>query len=180
MAASAGSESMEPSRRLDLASRAEARALLFRCCGSTRWVDLMLERRPFATMDALLDGARLIWQSLGPDDWKEAFRHHPRIGDRRATDERFASIRTLSQHEQAGLADATTDEVEALVEGNRAYESRFGFVFLVCATGKPAAELLARLRERLANDPATELRIAAGEQAKITAIRLEGLRAGEP
>jgi 2-oxo-4-hydroxy-4-carboxy-5-ureidoimidazoline decarboxylase len=166
---------MELSRRLDLASPDEARALLFRCCGSTRWVDLMLERRPFAAMDALLEAARLIWQSLEPDDWKEAFSRHPRIGDRRATDDRFASSRTLSQQEQAGLADATPAEIAALAAGNRAYESKFGFVFLVCATGKPAAELLARLRERLANDPATELRTAAGEQAKITAIRLEGL-----
>src|SRR5258708_24653777 len=97
MAASAGSESMEPSRRLDLASPDEARALLFRCCGSTRWVELMLERRPFGSADALFDAARFIWQSLGPDDWKEAFSHHPRIGDRHASDEKFALSRTLSQ-----------------------------------------------------------------------------------
>src|SRR5947207_1679402 len=121
---------MEPSRRLDLASSDEARALLFRCCGSTRWVDLMLERRPFGTTDALLDAARVVWQSLGPDDWTEAFSHHPRIGDRHAKDERFGSTRALSQQEQAGLAGATRDEVEGLAEGNRAYESRFGFVFL--------------------------------------------------
>jgi 2-oxo-4-hydroxy-4-carboxy-5-ureidoimidazoline decarboxylase len=166
---------MESSRRLDLASTEDARALLFRCCGSSRWVQQMVERRPFGSTRALLDAARVIWQSLGPDDWKEAFGHHPRIGDRQALEERFAASRALSQQEQAQVADATNDEIEALAEGNREYELKFGFVFLVCATGKSAGEMLARLRERLNNDPAAEIRIAAEEQAQITAIRLEGL-----
>src|SRR5438045_4119379 len=102
---------MEPSRRLDLASVEEARTLLFRCCGSTRWVDLMVERRPFGTTRALLDAAGGVWQSLGPDDWKEAFSHHPTIGDRHAMQDRFAASRDLSQREQAGLADAGRGDV---------------------------------------------------------------------
>ncbi|MGQ0733584.1 MAG: 2-oxo-4-hydroxy-4-carboxy-5-ureidoimidazoline decarboxylase [Acidobacteriota bacterium] len=162
-------------RRLDEAGAGEARALLGRCCGSRRWVEHMLARRPFAGQTALVAAARDEWFALGPDDWREAFAHHPRIGDRHAAAERFAPTRDLSRGEQAGVGDASAAVLDALAEGNRAYEARFGYTFIVCATGKTAEDMLALLQSRLENDPVTELQIASTEQAKITAIRLAAL-----
>lgn len=164
---------MEPWRRLDLAAPDEARALLFLCCGSTRWVDSMLERRRFGSMDALLDAASSIWSELTEADWREAFSHHPRIGDRTMQGARSVETRTLSEREQAGVDTASDQVLDALADANREYERRFGYIFIVCATGLTASQMLAALEARLGNDPATEIRIAAAEQAKITAIRLK-------
>lgn len=166
---------MDSWRRLDEAPADEARRLLTACCGSSRWVDRMMRRRPYGSREALDEVARDEWLALGPDDWREAFAHHPQIGDREALRTRFAATRRLSEREQSGVADASDAVLDALAAGNRAYEDRFGFIFIICATGKSAGEMLARLRERLANDPAQELLIAAGEQAKITALRLAAL-----
>lgn len=168
---------MEPWQRLDSASADDAREMLRRCCGSKAWVERMIERRPFASRDGLRAAAREVWFALAPDDWREAFRHHPRIGDRAALGERFAAARDLSQCEQAGVEGASEDVLDALAAGNRAYEGKFGYVFLVCAAGKSADEMLAILRTRLANAPSVEIRIAAEEQAKITALRLDTLAA---
>jgi 2-oxo-4-hydroxy-4-carboxy-5-ureidoimidazoline decarboxylase len=134
-------------------------------------------RRPFADAKALLASADEVWASLGPVDWKEAYAHHPRIGDKQALRERFAATRQWAAGEQAGVSGASESVLDALAEGNRDYESRFGHIFIVCATGKSAEEMLALLRARLGNDPKTEERIAAAEQAKITRIRLEKLLA---
>jgi 2-oxo-4-hydroxy-4-carboxy-5-ureidoimidazoline decarboxylase len=112
---------------------------------------------------------------MGEADWREAFTHHPRIGDVSKLREKFASTATWSSQEQKGVSGASEETIQALAQGNRAYEEKFGFIFLVCATGKSAEEMLALLRERMPNDAAAELRIAAGEQAKITRIRLEKL-----
>lgn len=166
---------MEPWQRLDSASADEARELLRRCCGVKAWVERMLERRPFGSRDALHAAAREVWRALPPDDWRDAFQHHPRIGDRAALGERFAATRDLAQREQAGVAGASEDVLEALAAGNRAYGEKFGYTFIVCATGKSAQEMLAILRTRLANAPAVEIRIAAEEQARITALRLDAL-----
>ena len=133
----------------------------------------MLSRRPYGSRRALVDAARDVWASLTPADWREAFTHHPKIGDRDALRTRFAATRTLSETEQAGVSAATDAVLDALSEGNRVYEQRFGYIFIVCATGKTADEMLALLHSRLDNDPAREIQIAAAEQAKITAIRLE-------
>jgi 2-oxo-4-hydroxy-4-carboxy-5-ureidoimidazoline decarboxylase len=168
---------MEPWQRLDRASEADARRLLATCCGSTRWIDRMVARRPFGSRDALSHAARDVWFALDPADWREAFSHHPRIGDRAALAARFAATRALSQQEQSGVAEAPDAVLDALAEGNEAYERRFGYIFIVCATGKRAEEMLALLRSRIDNDPAREIEIAAGEQAKITDLRLAGLRA---
>ena len=94
---------MEPWRRLDLAAAADAREMLFGCCGSTRWVTLMLARRPFASMDRLLAAANDVWNALSEDDWKEAFGHHPRIGERNLAQAKFDATRALSEREQAGM-----------------------------------------------------------------------------
>jgi 2-oxo-4-hydroxy-4-carboxy-5-ureidoimidazoline decarboxylase len=163
---------MGASQRIDAASAADARALLMQCCGATAWVERMLQRRPFVSDEQLLAAAREVWFALTPDDWREAFRHHPTIGDRAALRARFPATAELSAREQQGIAGASDATLEALAEANREYEEKFGFIFIVCATGKSADEMLALLRARLANDVASELVIAAGEQAKITALRL--------
>ena len=136
----------------------------------------MLARRPFGSANALFDAAAGIWMGLSPDDWREAFSHHPKIGERKFDDARFAGTGRLAAREQSGVAtatDAVRDELESL---NRAYEARFGFIFIICATGLSADAMLAALRARLTNDPGTELQIAAAEQAGITALRLARLR----
>jgi 2-oxo-4-hydroxy-4-carboxy-5-ureidoimidazoline decarboxylase len=163
---------MEPPLRLDTADVNEARALLQRCCGSTSWVEAMLARRPFGTRDILLADARDVWFTLDPADWLEAFNHHPKIGDRGALRARFAATRHLSEKEQAGVDSASDDTLNALAEANAEYEKKFGYIFIVCASGKTAGEMLEMLRERLNNDPDAEIRIAAEEQAKITELRL--------
>jgi len=166
---------MEPWQKLDAASEEDAARLLTACCGATRWVERMLARRPFGSLERLLEAARDEWFALSGSDWREAFTHHPQIGDREALRRRFPATAHLSEREQAGVGGASDEVLDALAEGNRAYEARFGFIFIVCATGKRADEMLALLRERLHNEPGEELRIAAGEQAKITELRLRSL-----
>jgi 2-oxo-4-hydroxy-4-carboxy-5-ureidoimidazoline decarboxylase len=166
---------MAPWQRLDSASEADARALLARCCGSTRWIERLLARRPFGSQETLLSAARDDWFALDPSDWREAFSQHPKIGDRDALGTRFDATRSLSAREQAGVAGASDQVLDALAEGNADYERRFGFIFIVCASGKTAEEMLGLLRTRLGNDPGREIQIAAAEQAKITALRLEAL-----
>lgn len=163
---------MERWRRIDAAAADEARALLRICCGSGRWVDRMQARRPFSERDAVLSAAREEWFSLSADDWREAFTHHPRIGDRDVLRARFASTRSFSEREQAGVSGACEDVLSALLDGNRDYEARFGHIFIVCAADKSAGEILALLRTRLTNDPVAEIRVAAEEHAKICELRL--------
>src|SRR5262245_47873884 len=158
MAASAGCVFMEPWLRLDSASEADARMLLTTCCGSTRWVDRMMARRPFASRAALQMAAAEEWNMLDPSDWREAFSHHPKIGDRESGQSRFSAVRALSEQEQAGVSRASAASLDALAEGNRRYEQRFGYIFIVCATGKSAEEMLTLLHSRLPNDESTELR----------------------
>ncbi len=166
---------MEPWQRLDVATPDEARDLLRGCCGASAWVEGMLARRPFESRETLLATARDEWFSLEPSDWLEAFGHHPKIGDREALRQRFARTAHLSEREQSGVDGASEEILAALAEGNREYERRFGYIFIVCATGKSAGEMLELLRTRLPNPPDVEIRIAAGEQAKITELRLEKL-----
>jgi 2-oxo-4-hydroxy-4-carboxy-5-ureidoimidazoline decarboxylase len=158
---------MEPWRRLDLASPHEARSLLAGCCGSARWVDAMLALRPFGSMTALVESAESIWRGLSEADWLEAFSHHPKIGDRNA--------QGIAKQEQAGAASAAPSIVRELTDANCEYEARFGYIFIICATGKSAESMLVALRDRLRNDAQTEIRIAAEEQLKITRLRLNGL-----
>jgi 2-oxo-4-hydroxy-4-carboxy-5-ureidoimidazoline decarboxylase len=154
---------------------AAARAELLRCCGSAHWASGMLHRRPFADRAAVIAAAGAAWAETGENDRLEAFAHHPRIGGKDALRAKFAATKAWAQGEQAAVAAADEATLDALEKGNADYESRFGFIFIVCATGKSAAEMLALLNDRLPNDRASELRIAAGEQAKITTIRLEKL-----
>jgi 2-oxo-4-hydroxy-4-carboxy-5-ureidoimidazoline decarboxylase len=159
--------------RLNAATREEVAAALLRCCGSARWVERVLARRPFASLAELHAVAGDAWIGLDRGDYLEAFAHHPRLGaDPARLRERFATA-DWSRQEQSGIANADEATLEALRAGNAAYEARFGFVFLVCATGKGAREVLALLEQRIGNDPKTELTIAVAEQAKITQLRLE-------
>jgi OHCU decarboxylase len=127
----------------------------------------MLAGLPYRGDDALNEAAARVWWGLERSDWQEAFAAHPRIGDRTKDD--------WSRREQRRVTDAVAEIRKALEAGNRAYEERFGHVYLVSATGRSPQELLDDLRARLPNDPERELRIAAAEQAKITALRLENL-----
>jgi OHCU decarboxylase len=156
----------------------DAAAAFLACCGSTRWAREMAGRRPFAGAEDVHAAADELWWRLGEGDWLEAFAAHPRIGERKAAPAQDAAAAAWSAQEQARVASAGDDVATALAEGNRRYEERFGRTYIVCATGKTAEEMLAILRARLANDAATELRAAAAEQAKITAIRLDKLLAG--
>jgi allantoicase len=170
---------------LDALPARRAAAELLACCGSRAWAAGVAAARPFGDAEALAAAADKVWVRLGPDDWLEAFAAHPRIGERAAAApdapaERPAASSapaapTWSAGEQAGVAEADQATLAELAAGNRKYEERFGHVFLVCATGRSAGELLAALRQRLGNDPATELRVAAEEQRKITHLRLEKL-----
>jgi OHCU decarboxylase len=144
-----------------------AKAALLQCCGSGRWARAVAASRPFADRTALLESADRAWHDLEPADWLEVFRSHARIGER--------STDAVSQQEQTGAYLASADVRAALAAGNRAYEERFDFIFLICATGLSAQQMLANLRARLGNDAATELRIAVEEQRKITRLRLERL-----
>lgn len=146
--------------------KAAAAELLKACCGSSKWVTAMLTRRPFGSRDVLLAVADLFWQSLGKADWLEAFSRHPRIGER---------SQGWSAAEQAGMNAAGEAARTALAKANLQYEARFGYVFILCATGKTAEEMLDLARTRLNNPPDVELTIAAREQQKIMHLRLEKL-----
>lgn len=154
---------------------AEARENLSRCCGSARFVDAMLAKRPFKSKAEILSEAEITWEKLDEVDWREAFLHHPKIGDLNSLKAKFASTRDWASGEQQGTAGATEETLEALAQGNEAYEQKFGFIFIVCATGKSASEMLYLLKERLPNEPRSEIKIAMREQNKITLLRLEKL-----
>jgi len=149
-------------RHLNTRTDDVAQRELLTCCGSHEWMRRMLEARPYRDVLATADE---VWSSLTERDWLEAFAAHPRIGERKV-EAKWAS------EEQSGAARANADTLAALADVNQKYEDHFGYIYIVCATGKSADEMLAIARERLVNDPKTELRVAADEQRKITRLRL--------
>jgi 2-oxo-4-hydroxy-4-carboxy-5-ureidoimidazoline decarboxylase len=158
--------------------RPEAAIALEKCCGAARWVELMMKGFPFASEAELFEKAGETWfNECREQDRLEAFTHHPKIGDVESLGKKFAATKDWAGSEQSGVKRARPDTIIKLAEGNGAYEKKFGFIFIVCATGKTADEMLALLEQRLPNDYDTELKIAAAEQAKITRIRLEKLLA---
>lgn len=164
---------MEPGLdRLNSLPANEAESELGKCCGSTNWARRMAAERPFTNSNELATLADRIWWSLEPDDWLEAFASHPKIGENKAA----RAMRTEAEHwaaqEQAGAHNATQEALRSLAELNREYAEKFGYIYIVCASGKSSEEMLAILRERLPNDAEMELRIAAREQARITKLRL--------
>ena len=147
-----------------------AAAAILPCNGSQAWANQLAALRPFATPFDLTCTADIVWRSLPPADQQQAFDSHPRIGESHAKAATAASL-ALSATEQSA-AELTAHTEAALAAANRTYEEKFGRIFIICATGKSAAHILAILHERLANDPATELREAAEQQRQITQIRL--------
>src|SRR5438445_171204 len=161
--------------QLNAFSQEQAEAEFLKCCGSQRFASAMAVARPFADLDGLLTNADSISRSLSSEDWLEAFRAHPKIGERKAAVAQSEEARKWSAQEQSGTNDAAATTMAALAKGNRDYEQRFGFIFIVCATGKSSEEMVAILQTRLQNEPDTEVAVAAEEQRKITRLRLEKL-----
>jgi len=145
------------------------------CCGASKWVEEITAFRPFQHKNELFDLTEKIWFSLNSEDWLEAFSHHPKIGDIDLLRKKFQKIKSWSEKEQSGIQEAGENILKDLAESNRLYEEKFGYIFIVCATGKSAEEILALLKVRLENDPEAELLIAAKEQNKITQLRLDNL-----
>ena len=155
----------------------EATNELLQCCGSRRWASQMADARPFSDPEELRETATDVWWSLDSHDWLEAFRSHPKIGEKSSHEKKnqlhSEAHRKWSEQEQAGVRNAKEETMNYLAQLNLKYEAKFGYIFIVCATGKSSEEMLTILRERLENDEAKELPIAAAEQAKITDLRLK-------
>jgi 2-oxo-4-hydroxy-4-carboxy-5-ureidoimidazoline decarboxylase len=142
------------------------------CCGSKRWARELAQARPFGDAAELFERSDVIWLKLAQSDWDEAFRSHPRIGARKSVETATRQSAAWSRQEQSGVDPADTESRAALERGNILYEDRFGRVFLICASGKAASEMLAALERRLQNDPQTELGEAVEQQRQITQLRL--------
>lgn len=143
------------------------------CCGSRAWADQMVARRPIDSEAALLAACDEVWRNLPEPDWVEAFRGHPRIGESRTPAANEGRSASWSEEEQRRVTTAGEDIKRALAEGNRAYEQRFNRIFIVCAMGKSAPDILEILQRRLRNDDRAELLEAAEEQRQITHVRLK-------
>ena len=160
---------------LNLLPPQQAQTEFLKCCGSQRWSQAMSELRPFRNKEELFAKADELWWSLSAEDWLEAFRAHPKIGEKKAAAAQSEPARAWSAQEQSGVADASSQTKDELERLNREYEDQFGFIFIVCASGKSSEEMRSILNSRIDNDRDTELRIAAEEQRKITRLRLEKL-----
>jgi len=159
-------------------SQDEAAAELLSCCGSRTWAARLSGMRPFADEPSLFAAAELCWQSLSEADWLEAFRSHPRIGEQHAQNKTTAASAAWSRSEQSQMKEADAAILQRMQQGHREYEERFGRIFIICATGKQPAEMLAILERRLGNDSAQELLESAEQQQQITQIRLRKWLAG--
>jgi len=156
-------------------SKEAARDALTKCCGSSTWVEGMLQQPSPTSLAQLLEQADTVWDTCTAKDGLEAFTHHPKIGDVKSLEKKFASTKEWAGNEQSGVQSASHKVIEDLAAGNTAYEERFGYIFIVCATGKSASEMLELLQARLDNPKDKELQIAMGEQHKITKIRINKL-----
>ena len=160
---------------LNSLSADEAANELLQCCGSKRWASQMANARPYLNLETLLATSNDIWWSLDRADWLEAFRSHPKIGEKKAAGKVSAQAQQWSGQEQSGVSHASPGTTSSLAALNEAYEQKFGYIFIICATGKTSDEMLTALGERLQHDPDAELPIAAAEQSKITELRLKKL-----
>ncbi len=173
--AEARSDHAKGLKRFNRLPQRKIHSILLDCCGATKWAEQLAKQRPFSTPAQLFAAADAIWFSLTPADWLEAFRHHPPIGGSRASAKQSAAARKWSSKEQSSAQSASPELLDDLANANKTYAAKFGFVFLICASGKSAAEILNALRERMPHSPESELPIAAEEQRKITRLRLEKL-----
>jgi 2-oxo-4-hydroxy-4-carboxy-5-ureidoimidazoline decarboxylase len=151
----------------------EAASEILPCCGSSQWARGMSSERPLSDLAAVLTASDAIWRGLSAADWDEAFQSHPRIGGSASAEKSGAQSAKWSAEEQARAAETAGSLQQALAKGNREYEDKFGRIFIICASGKSAAEILAQLRRRLDDDEAAELLEAAEQQRQITQIRLK-------
>lgn len=156
-------------------SAEEAYAQIEQSCCAPRWVQAMVDIRPFTSLDDMRDKAARIWDEMGERDYLEAFDGHPKIGDVNSLKAKYANTQGEASHEQSGVNEASDQVIQALAQGNSDYEDKFGFIFIVCATGKSAQQMLDLLLARLVNTRKQELINAAAEQAKITDLRLQKL-----
>jgi allantoicase len=157
---------------------AEATKALLDCCGSRAWAAAILARRPYENANDFFVMADGIWSGLSRRDWLEAFRHHPAIGASKAAAKQSEKAKKWSAGEQSAAQQAQPETLSEMAEANSRYQAKFGYIFLICATGKTADEILASLRERMSHDGKTEIHVAAEEQRKITRLRLEKLLKG--
>ena len=160
---------------INSATKVQARQMFLQCCTSSRWIDSMVESRPYSSSEQLKQAADQNWQQLNAEDYLQAFEGHPKIGDVNSLKEKYRHTKELAAGEQSSVNQASEKVINALADGNTAYEQKFGFIFIVCATGKSAAEMLELLNNRLPNTPDVELNQAAEEQRKIFQLRLEKL-----
>ena len=149
--------------------------LLLQCCGSTEWVNKMIPVFPVEDLVDLLECAEEKWYECSEKDWLEAFEHHPKIGDINSLKEKFANTKEWAEGEQAAVKQTSEEVLNELSEYNQRYEKKFGFLFIICATGRSAEDMLVFLKERLNNSKEEEIAIAAREQLNITQLRLEKL-----
>lgn len=146
-----------------------------KCCTSSTWIINMVNERPFDSKESLFTFSDNIWAKCNENDWLEACDGHPKIGDVSSLKEKYATTKQWAGNEQSGMDTASDDIINKLAKGNTDYETKFGYIFIVCATGKSAKEMHDLLEIRLNNEPEQELKIAMGEQNKITHLRLEKL-----
>ena len=153
----------------------KVKELLFNCCGCTAWAEQLAQEIPFSSVHELKHKSDNIWFSCDFKSWMEAFTHHPKIGDLKSLEEKFAATKHLASAEQSGVESSTGEVLIQLREGNEQYEEKFGYIFIVCATGKSAHEMLILLQQRLKNDRSDEIKISINEQNKITHLRFNKL-----
>ena len=148
---------------------------LFKCCGSTSWVNKLMKHFPFVSIADLKIHSDQVWFSCQKNDWLEAFSHHPKIGDKTDANKNLSSTSEWASQEQSAVKDAGQNILSDLSIGNQLYEKKFGYIYIICATGKTAGEMLDILTDRLRNSPEEELLIAINEQNKITHLRIDKL-----
>jgi 2-oxo-4-hydroxy-4-carboxy-5-ureidoimidazoline decarboxylase len=151
----------------------QATHTFMQCCTSSTWVNTMVQARPFTDKRAIVNQADLAWQELTEADYLEAFEGHPKIGDVSSLRAKYANTKELAGTEQSLVKEANDDVLEVLSQGNADYETKFSFIFIVCATGKSAKEMSDLLQARLPNNKAQELANAAEEQRKIFQLRID-------
>lgn len=151
----------------------QAKNAFMMCCTASTWINKMVSHRPYRNIEHMQQMAIEVWNSLTFDDYMEAFSGHPKIGDPNSLKTKFKVTQHLAENEQSAVQSASDEVIDALAAANRLYEEKFGYIFIVCATGKSAEQMLELVRQRLENEAQQEIQTAAAEQAKITAIRID-------
>ena len=162
-------------KELNELDQADAREVFFLCCTASNWINGMADARPFKDTDSVQAQAVKLWETMEKSDFMEAFDGHPKIGDPDSLGAKYRNTHALASGEQSSVELASDEVIHSLEIANQQYEQKFGYIFIVCATGKTADQMLGLVNRRITNDPETELAIAAIEQQKITAIRISAI-----